>query len=42
MCRSGRYGTGKGDRRLLPHLTAVFVTVRCLIQQARNRYRWDT
>ena len=24
------------------YLAAAFVTVRCLIQQARNRYRWDT
>jgi len=24
------------------YLAAAFVTVRCLIQKARNRYRWDT
>ncbi|MFI0717254.1 IS5 family transposase [Streptomyces inhibens] len=24
------------------YLAAAFVTVRCLIRQARNRYRWDT
>jgi hypothetical protein len=24
------------------HLAAAFVTIRQLIQRARNRYRWDT
>jgi hypothetical protein len=24
------------------YLAAAFVTVRALIQRARNRYRWDT
>ncbi|QHC23422.1 hypothetical protein GR130_20575 [Streptomyces sp. GS7] len=24
------------------YLAGTFVTVRCLIQQGRNRYRWDT